>query len=92
MPRTNIAVLDGVQTLIFQQGAPDGLVTLAKKVFPSGMKISIKIEIPKTAKKAGLAMCFQELDALRVPRKVRSNITGVSQSYISKLLSESRMG
>ena len=86
MKNTKLLVLDGARTETLRQCNLDSWTSLVRRTFPSGMRIALSVELPKMATKAELRACVHELNALHIPQKVIAFITGMSQSYVSKLL------
>lgn len=60
--------------------------TVAQKVFPSGMRVAIAVEVPNTVRKADRRQCLQELQSLGLNQSVSAFFTDMSHSYVNKLL------
>ena len=86
MNSTKLSTVQMQQVETFKKVTTTGVCTVIKRVFPSGMKIGIVVEVPKAARKADLKMCLQELKTMRVPQKAMAFVTDMSSSYVSKLL------
>lgn len=65
---------------------PEVICTTMTRMFPSGMRVGLVFEVPRTIKKKQLVDCARELNSLHVPQKVIATVTNMSQSYVSKLL------
>lgn len=60
--------------------------TVAQKIFPSGMKVAIAVEVPNTVRKADRRQCLQELQSMGMNSRASSFFTNMSHSYANKLL------
>ncbi len=60
--------------------------TVAQRIFPSGMKVTLAVEVPNTVRKADRRQCVQELQSLGLSSPVSAFFTNMSDSYANKLL------
>ncbi len=65
---------------------PETTTTIAQKVFPSGMRVSLAVEIPNVSHKADHLQKLRELQNMGLNSRVSAFITGMSTSYAHKLL------
>ena len=88
MQNNKLSILTGVKTFIQRQDSLEGVTTVVRKIFPSGMEMAFAVKVPHTVKKVGLKPCIHELSKSGFSQKKIAFITDVSQSYVSKLLKE----
>lgn len=74
-----------IDTNIFQLKSDDITTTLFQKVFSSGLKITLRFDVPQQEIKADLAQIINDLRQCGFPQALIAFITGISQSYVSKL-------
>ena len=62
------------------------IVSVGRKIFASGVEVMIAVRVPKTGTKAAAIPYIRDLMSLGLNQKTAALLSGVSQSYASKLL------
>ncbi len=88
MPTNKIAAIEGVRSELLRFFAPNGMWTVVRQTSPTGAEYLRAVRIPWTATKAELLPIFQEMASMKISQKAIAMFTGVSPSYVSKLLRE----
>ena len=88
MHTNKLAVIEGARSELVRFFTPSGMWTVVKRISPTGAEYLQAVKIPWTATKGELAPVFEEMKSMKFSQKAIAMFTGVSQSYISKLLRE----
>lgn len=62
------------------------IVTIVRKALPSGAEVMIAIRAPKSSKKANMIPVLKDLMGIGFNQKTAAWLSGISPSYVSKLL------
>lgn len=65
---------------------PETTTTIAQKIFPSGMRVSLAVEVPNASRKADHLQKLKELQSMGLNSRASAFFTGMSTSYAHKLL------
>jgi hypothetical protein len=61
-------------------------VSVVRKAFESGVEVLIAVRVPKTTRKTNATPFLRDLMSLGFNQKTAAMLSGISQSYASKLL------
>lgn len=86
--KNKFSLSNPLPTLIQQEQVGNYLVTNVAKLFPSGMRIRVSVDIPIGGPKSQRFPSLQELTLLGCSQKWAALFTGMSQSYASKGLKQ----
>lgn len=86
MKKNALALFNTGKNLLQRNTGNDCTTTAVKKTFESGMEMIVGFKVPNCAKKADYTQALKELKRMGVSQKASAFLTGMSQSYVSKLL------
>lgn len=88
MSNNSLSTVSNLSTQIIQKNQGNQLLTGITNVFASGMKLALAVEIPSSGLKRDRLPMLKELVQAGASQKLAALLTGMSQSYASKLLNE----
>lgn len=84
-----LAVIEEARSGLIRLLAPNGVWTVVGEASPTTGAVYLHaVRVPWTATKAELAPVIEEMKSMKFSQKAIAMFTGVSPSYVSKLLRE----
>ncbi len=84
--KNELSIVNGENAICNQILRKRDIVSAGRKVFASGVEVVIAVRVPKTRLKANALPFLRDLMSIGFNQKTAALLSGVSQSYASKLL------